>query len=72
MSSYLSFLLGAGLPWYLAGILGMAVSSVWNYGVNTIFTWRRVTRQLQQRRTNPELSQQAVERFAGRVKSATE
>jgi len=70
--SFARFLLGAGLPWYLAGILGMAVSSVWNYGVNTIFTWRRVTRQLQQRRTNPELSQQAVERFAGRVKSATE
>lgn len=33
-------LLRAGFPWYLAGISGIAVSSVWNYGVNTIFTWR--------------------------------
>jgi dolichol-phosphate mannosyltransferase len=39
--SFAEFLLNAGLPWYLAGILGMAVSSVWNYGVNTILTWRR-------------------------------
>ncbi|MGA2602079.1 MAG: glycosyltransferase family 2 protein [Bryobacteraceae bacterium] len=43
--AFAEFLLHAGLPWYLAGILGMAVSSVWNYGVNTILTWRRsVTR----------------------------
>jgi dolichol-phosphate mannosyltransferase len=34
-------LLGAGLPWYFAGTCGVAVSSVWNYGVNTIVTWRR-------------------------------
>ncbi len=41
--SFAEFLLHSGLPWYLAGILGMAVSSVWNYGVNTILTWRRST-----------------------------
>ncbi len=71
--SFARFLLGAGLPWYLAGILGMAVSSVWNYGVNAIFTWRRVTRQLQQRRTNLERSQQAVDqRFARRAKSTVD
>jgi dolichol-phosphate mannosyltransferase len=39
--SVATFTLNAGLPWYLAGMLGMAISSVWNYGVNTIFTWRR-------------------------------
>ncbi len=33
-------LLRSGFPWYLAGISGIAVSSVWNYGVNTILTWR--------------------------------
>lgn len=70
--SFARFLLGAGLPWYLAGILGMAVSSVWNYGVNAIFTWRRVTRQLQQRGTSVERSQQAVQRLAGRAKSAVD
>lgn len=39
--SVAQFTLNAGLPWYLAGMLGMGISSVWNYGVNTIFTWRR-------------------------------
>jgi dolichol-phosphate mannosyltransferase len=35
-------LLRVGVPWYLAGIAGIAISSVWNYGVNTILTWRRL------------------------------
>ena len=39
--SFADRLLAAGLPWYLAGISGLAISSVWNYGVNTIVTWRR-------------------------------
>jgi len=39
--SLAKFLLDSHVAWYLAGILGMATSSVWNYGVNTIFTWRR-------------------------------
>jgi dolichol-phosphate mannosyltransferase len=39
--SFAQFMLNAGAPWYLAGISGMAISSVWNYGVNTVFTWRR-------------------------------
>ena len=34
-------LFGANFPWYLAGICGMAISSIWNYGVNTVVTWRR-------------------------------
>jgi dolichol-phosphate mannosyltransferase len=39
--SFADRLLYAGLPWYFAGICGVAISSVWNYGVNTIVTWRR-------------------------------
>ncbi len=30
-----------GLPWFVAGACGMIISSVWNYGVTAIFTWRR-------------------------------
>jgi len=39
--SFADRLLAAGLPWYLAGLSGLAISSLWNYGVNTIVTWRR-------------------------------
>jgi dolichol-phosphate mannosyltransferase len=39
--SFADRLLAAGLPWYLAGLSGVAISSFWNYGVNTIVTWRR-------------------------------
>jgi dolichol-phosphate mannosyltransferase len=39
--SFAQRLLYAGLPWYLAGLSGVAISSFWNYGVNTIVTWRR-------------------------------
>jgi dolichol-phosphate mannosyltransferase len=31
------------VPWPLAGLLGAVVSSVWNYGVSSTFTWRRST-----------------------------
>ena len=37
----------SGAPWYFAGIFGLGVGSVWNYGVTRIFTWRtnrRITR----------------------------
>jgi dolichol-phosphate mannosyltransferase len=47
--SFAQFLLGTGLPWYVAGVLGMAVTSVWNYGVNAMFTWRRDLRAAQRR-----------------------
>jgi dolichol-phosphate mannosyltransferase len=30
-----------GMPWYLAGISGMVVSSIWNYGVIVAMAWRR-------------------------------
>jgi dolichol-phosphate mannosyltransferase len=39
--SFAQLLAGRRVPWYLAGISGMAISSVWNYGVNTVITWRR-------------------------------
>jgi dolichol-phosphate mannosyltransferase len=36
-----SFLFGAGRSsWWIAGIAGAAMSSVWNYAVSAIFTWR--------------------------------
>jgi dolichol-phosphate mannosyltransferase len=39
--SFADFLHRTTVPWYLAGIAGTAISSVWNYGVNTVITWRR-------------------------------
>ena len=27
--------------WWLAGIAGVIVGSVWNYAVSSVFTWRR-------------------------------
>ena len=39
--SFARNLLHAGIPWYISGIAGIAISSVWNYGVNAILTWRR-------------------------------
>jgi dolichol-phosphate mannosyltransferase len=35
-------LYSAGWPWHLAGVIGMAVSSVWNYSVTAALSWRRV------------------------------
>lgn len=29
------------VPWFLAGLLGAVVGSVWNYGVSSTFTWPR-------------------------------
>jgi dolichol-phosphate mannosyltransferase len=34
-------LLSARLPWMFAGFAGLVLSSVWNYGVTSVFTWRR-------------------------------
>ena len=39
--SFAQFLHRHAVPWYLAGVSGTIISSVWNYGVNTILTWRR-------------------------------
>jgi dolichol-phosphate mannosyltransferase len=32
-------LLRHGLPWVLSGLAGLAISSVWNYGVTSVTTW---------------------------------
>jgi len=29
-----------GVPWYIAAALGIMISSVWNYAVSSVFTWR--------------------------------
>jgi dolichol-phosphate mannosyltransferase len=39
--SVADFLFRSHVVWWFAAICGVAVSSVWNYGVNTVFTWRR-------------------------------
>jgi dolichol-phosphate mannosyltransferase len=33
-------LLRHGVPWLLSGLAGLAISSVWNYGVTSVTTWR--------------------------------
>ena len=42
--SFAQFLARSGVVWYLAGFGGLTISSVWNYWVNTILTWRDKTR----------------------------
>jgi dolichol-phosphate mannosyltransferase len=32
------------LPWWLAGLVGALISSVWNYGVSSVVTWRQRAR----------------------------
>lgn len=34
-------LLANGLPWLFAGMAGLVLSSVWNYGVTSVITWRK-------------------------------
>jgi dolichol-phosphate mannosyltransferase len=36
------FLYERNVPWYLAGVAGMAVASVWNFGVSQVLAWRRL------------------------------
>jgi dolichol-phosphate mannosyltransferase len=33
-------LLHSGKPWYLAGLAGIILSSVWNYSIMSLFTWQ--------------------------------
>jgi dolichol-phosphate mannosyltransferase len=33
-------LLQSGAPWYLAGIAGIVLGSVWNYSICSLFTWK--------------------------------
>jgi len=36
------FLRDVGFQWYLAGGIGLLIGSVWNYGVTSVITWRRL------------------------------
>jgi dolichol-phosphate mannosyltransferase len=38
--SIANFLFTHGAPWYLAGLTGMAVASVWNYAATRTLAWR--------------------------------
>ncbi|HEX4997243.1 MAG TPA: glycosyltransferase family 2 protein [Terriglobia bacterium] len=42
--SIASFGFQKGLPWQVAGLTGLIITSVWNYGVTAAFTWRAVGR----------------------------
>jgi dolichol-phosphate mannosyltransferase len=33
-------LLHSGKPWYIAGLAGIVISSVWNYSIMSLFTWK--------------------------------
>jgi len=48
----LEYLRGISVPWYLAAAAGLAVGSVWNYWINSMFVWqvRRRTRSRARRR----------------------
>jgi dolichol-phosphate mannosyltransferase len=37
-------MLARGIPWLGAGLAGLTISSVWNYGVTSVFTWSRLKR----------------------------
>jgi dolichol-phosphate mannosyltransferase len=39
--AFANLLIHQGIPWYVAGTAGTGISSVWNYGVNAVLTWRR-------------------------------
>ncbi len=37
-----STVFAAGIPWWLAGLIGAGVASVWNYAVTSVLTWNRI------------------------------
>ena len=38
-----------GVPWFVAGVIGVLFSAVWNYGVTSMTIWRRARRSTAQR-----------------------
>jgi dolichol-phosphate mannosyltransferase len=40
---------GSGASWFFAGLFGLVLGSIWNYGVTQIFTWRTIRRVTQER-----------------------
>jgi len=57
------FASAAGAKWYFAGLFGLAVGSVWNYGITRIFTWRSYKR-IGRRRDTPVISAKPLSRRA--------
>ena len=51
-----SFAYKGGLPWYIAATLGLMISSVWNFSVTSVITWRdqRLLRTAAARRANQQ------------------
>jgi dolichol-phosphate mannosyltransferase len=47
-----TFMMDNRIPWYLAGFIGIAVSSVWNFTVTALFTWRQKQRAVAQRQSS--------------------
>ncbi len=45
-------LVDKGLPWIWAGLGGLAISSMWNYGVTNVITWRRRLRVIRRRESS--------------------
>ena len=43
------FLYERNVPWYLAGTLGTAVGSVWNFSVTSVLIWRDNVRSTEKR-----------------------
>lgn len=39
------YLFDIGADWWLAGILGAAIGSVWNFAINTTYNWREPSRE---------------------------
>ncbi len=51
-------LLQSGAEWYLAGLAGIVLGSVWNLSISSLFTWQA------QRRANPAFVADEAEAFA--------
>jgi dolichol-phosphate mannosyltransferase len=49
----------SGAEWYLAGLAGIVLGSVWNLSISSLFTWRM--------RMRPERDTQAEEAFASNI-----
>jgi dolichol-phosphate mannosyltransferase len=47
-------LLEAGFPRLAAGFGGLVLSSVWNYVVTSVITWRRSVKSIRQRQKSPK------------------
>ncbi len=51
-----------GVPWVLAAVTGLLFSSVWNYGITSMTTWR------QERRSSEKRARQRIEAGAAQAK----